>query len=156
MESWMLRDESAEGMGFRLEASTALPHGRLIAVSSNPSGNNWQLLAIRWNQAADGHLLVGAQRLSRHPRRIEISFAQDSAGAARASTYAVLLPMSDTEEDLSNLLLPRSHYQPGAQITFRDEDSLYSARLGQVYEDHERWLRVNMDVVCSERIEAAA
>ena len=156
MESWMLRDESADGMGFSLDASTALPHGRLIAVSRDHSENTWELLAIRWNQKTEGQLLVGAQRLSRHPKRIEISFAQDAAVAARASTYAVLLPMSDSEEDLSNLLLPRSHYQPGVQITFRDEDTLYSARLGQVYEDHERWLRVNMDVVCSERIEAAA
>ena len=57
---------------------------------------------------------------------------------------------------LSNLLLPRSHYQPGAQISFRDGDTYYSARLGQVFEDHERWLRVNMDILGSEPIEAAA
>jgi hypothetical protein len=156
MESWMLRDESADGMGFSLDASAALPHGRLIAVSRDPAENSWELLAIRWNHKTEESLQVGAQRLSRHPKRVEISFAQDAAGASSASTYGVLLPMSDTEEDLSNLLLPRSHYQPGAQITFRDGDTHYSARLGQVYEDHERWLRVNMDVLCREQIEAAA
>ncbi len=156
MESWMLRDESADGMGFSLDATAALPHGRLIAVSRNPSENTWELLAIRWNQKTEGQLLVGAQRLSRHPRRVEISFAQLADGAAKVSTYGVLLPMSDAEEDLSNLLLPRSHYQPGAQISFRDGDTYYSARLGQVFEDHERWLRVNMDILGSEPIEAAA
>jgi len=156
MESWMLRDESADGMGFSLDASAALPHGRLIAVSRNASENTWELLAIRWNQKTEAQLLVGAQRLSRHPRRVEISFAQVADGAARVSTYGVLLPMSDAEEDLSNLLLPRSHYQPGAQITFRDGDTLCTARLGQVFEDHERWLRVNMDVLSSEQLEAAA
>ncbi|MBI1283386.1 MAG: hypothetical protein GC183_03475 [Thiobacillus sp.] len=156
MESWMLRDESADGMGFSLDASAALPHGRLIAVSRNASENTWELLAIRWNQKTEGQLLVGAQRLSRHPRRVEISFAQVADGTARASTYGVLLPMSDTDEDLSNLLLSRSHYQPGAQVTFRDGDTHYSARLGQVFEDHERWLRVNIDVLSSEQLEAAA
>jgi hypothetical protein len=156
MESWMLRDESADGMGFSLDASTALPHGRLIAVSRTPAENIWELLAIRWNQKTEGSLLVGAQRLSRHPKRVEISFAQVTAGAPRVSTHAVLLPMSDTEDDVSNLLLPRSHYQPGAQITFRDGDSFYRAHLGQVYEDHERWLRVSMDVFCQEQIVAAA
>jgi hypothetical protein len=156
MESWMLRDESADGMGFSLDASTALPHGRLIAVSRDPSENTWELLAIRWNQKTEGQLLVGAQRLSRHPRRVEISFAQDAAGTARETTHAVLLPMSETEAELSNLLLPRSHYQPGARFSFRDGDTLYSARMGQVYEDHERWLRVNIDILCSEKIKAVA
>jgi len=156
MEPWMLRDESTDGMGFSLEASTALPHGRLIAVSSNPSENSWQLLAIRWNREADGQLLVGAQRLSRHPKRVEISLTEDTADAPRASTHAVFLPMSDTEHNLSNLLLPQTYYQPGAQITFRDGDTLYHARLGQVYESHERWVRVGMDVLSGEQFAAAA
>jgi len=156
MEPWMLRDESGDGMGFSLEASTALPHGRLIAVSSNPSENSWQLLAIRWNREADGQLLVGAQRLSRHPRRVEISIAEDTADAPRAPTHAVFLPLSDTEQCLSNLLLPQTYYQPRAQITFRDGDTLYRMRLGQVYESHERWVRVGMDVLSREQFAAAA
>lgn len=156
MEPWMLRDESGDGMGFSLEASTALPHGRLIAVSSNPSENSWQLLAIRWNREADGQLLVGAQRLSRHPRRVEISIVQDAADAPRAPTHAVFLPMSDTEQCLSNLLLPQTYYQPRAQITFRDGDTLYRMRLGQVYESHERWVRVGMDMLSREQFAAAA
>jgi hypothetical protein len=156
MERWMLRDESADGMGFSLDASTALPHGRLIAVSRNPSENTWELLAIRWNHKTEESLQVGAQCLSRHPRRVEISFAENAASAPKASTYAVLLPMSDLETDSCSLLLPRSHYLPGAQISFRDDDTHYSARLGQVHEDHERWLRVNMDILGIEQDAAAA
>jgi len=156
MEPWMLRDESADGMGFSLEASTALPHGRLIAVSSDPSANNWQLLAIRWNRKAGGQLLVGAQRLSRRPRRVEISIAEATSDAPRAPTHAVFLPGADTEGRLSNLLLPQTYYQPGAQISFRDGDSLFRASLGQVYESHERWVRVGMDVLGRERFAAAA
>jgi hypothetical protein len=156
METWMLRDESSEGMGFGLEASTALPHGRLIAVSRNPAENIWQLLAIRWNQEAEGQLLVGAQRLSYHPKRVEISFDPDTAGAAKAPTHAVFLPVSDTEADLSNLLLPQTHYQSGEQLTFRDGDMLYRIRLGQVYESHERWVRVGIDMLGREQIAAAA
>lgn len=156
MDRWMLRDESADGMGFGLDATTALPHGRLIAVSRNPSENNWELLAIRWNQKTEEQLLVGAQRLSRQPKRVEISYAQDSAGTPSAPTYAVSLPLSDTEENVSNLLLPQTYYQPGAQITFRDGDTIYRVRLGQVYENHERWVRVGMDVLSREQISVAA
>jgi hypothetical protein len=156
MEPWMLRDESNDGMGFSLEASAALPHGRLIAVSRNPSENNWELLAIRWNQKTETELLVGAQRLSHHPKRVEISLAEDSAGAPRAPTYAVFLPLADTDENISNLLLPQTFYQPGAQITFQEGDALYRVRLGQVCESHERWVRVSMDVLSRERIAAAA
>lgn len=154
MEPWILRDESADGMGFSLDASTALPHGRLIAVSTNSS--DWQLLAIRWNQEATGQLLVGAQRLSRHPKRVEINFAGDAAGAPRAPTHAVFLPISGTDTRLSNLLLPQTHYQPGAQLTFRDGDTLYRVRLGQVCESHERWVRVSIDVLGQEQIVEAA
>lgn len=156
MERWMLRDESVDGMGFRLEASTALPHGRLIAVSSDPAGKAWQLLAIRWNQAIDGYLLVGAQRLSHHPRRIEIGFGQDTPSATRTSTHAVLLSMSDSEADQYSVLLPRNLYQHGARISFRDEDTVHEAYLGQIYEDHERWLRINVEILCSEQTAAAA
>jgi hypothetical protein len=128
----------------------------LIAVSSDPSANSWQLLAIRWNREAGGQLLVGAQRLSRRPRRVEISIAEATSDAPRAPTHAVFLPGADTEGGLSNLLLPQTYYQPGAQITFRDGDTLFRVSLGQVYESHERWVRVGMDVLSRERFAAAA
>jgi len=41
LEPWMLRDESAEGMGFALSEEPALPHGRLVVVSWDPSENVW-------------------------------------------------------------------------------------------------------------------
>lgn len=155
-ERWMLRDESTEGMGFGLDQSTALPHGRLIAVSWNPSENVWQLLAIRWNQEEAGQLLVGAQRLSRHPKRVEVSFAPDTADVPSTPTHAVFLPMSNTEQGVSNLLLPQTHYRAGAQMMLRDGDILYRLRLGKVHESHERWVRVGMDVLSREQIAAAA
>jgi len=156
MERWMLRDESTEGMGFSLDQSTALPHGRLIAVSWNPSENVWQLLAIRWNQEEAGQLLVGAQRLSRHPKRVEVSFAPDTADVPSTPTHAVFLPMSNTEQGVSNLLLPQTHYRAGAQMMLRDGDVLYRLRLGKVHESHERWVRVGMDVLSREQLAAAA
>ncbi len=155
-ERWMLRDESTEGMGFGLDQSTALPHGRLIAVSWNPSENVWQLLAIRWNQEEAGQLLVGAQRLSRHPKRVEVSFAADAQDMPTTPTHAVFLPMSNTEQGVSNLLLPQTHYRAGAQMMLRDGDILYRLRLGKVHESHERWVRVGMDVLSREQLAAAA
>ncbi|MBV5325092.1 MAG: hypothetical protein J0626_07410, partial [Rhodospirillaceae bacterium] len=67
MDSWVLRDESMEGMGFSLSAAQALPHGRLVAISQDLSENGWQLQAIRWAREEDGQHLVGTQCLSRHP-----------------------------------------------------------------------------------------
>jgi hypothetical protein len=156
MDAWMLRDESTDGMGFSLDASAALPHGRLIAVSRNPSANGWELLAIRWNQKTEQNLLVGAQRLSRHPKRVEFVLAQNSAGAPSAPTYAVVLPLSDTDGNASHLLLPQTCYQPGAQVSLRDGSTILCVRLGDVCENHERWVRVGMDVLSREQISAAA
>jgi hypothetical protein len=155
LEHWTLRDESNEGMGFSLEESTVMPHGRLVAVSSDPSVSDWQLLAIRWNQSAGNQLLVGAQRLSRHPRRVEISFAPE-AEAARTPTHAVLLPTGDSELGESNLLMPQTHYRTGAQMILRDGDDIYRLRLGEVHESHERWVRVGVDVLSREQFAAAA
>lgn len=155
LERWTLRDESTEGMGFGLEESTVMPHGRLVAVSSNLSENTWQLLAIRWNQKVGGQLLVGAQRLSRHPKRVEISFAPE-AGAAKAATHGVLLPTGDSGQSESNLLMPQTYYRAGARMMLRDGDVIYGVRLGQVHESHERWVRVGLDVLSRELFAAAA
>lgn len=155
LEHWTLRDESNEGMGFSLEESTVMPHGRLVAVSSNPSASDWQLLAIRWNQNAGNQLLVGAQRLSRHPRRVEISFAPE-ADTARTPTHAVLLPVGDAELGESDLLMPQTHYRTGAQMMLRDGDDICRLRLGEVHESHERWVRVGVDVLSREQFAEAA
>jgi len=152
----MLRDESTEGMGFALSEAAALPHGRLVAVTWDPSENVWQLLAIRWTREEDGQQMVGMQRLSRHPKRVEIYYEAQVPGVAQEKTWAVFMPMSHTEQGVSNLLIPQTHYRLGAPLMLRDGDVLYRLRLGEVQESHEGWLRVGMDVVGREQFAAAA
>jgi hypothetical protein len=156
LEPWMLRDESTEGMGFTLSEASALPHGRLVAVTWDPAENVWQLLAIRWNREEEGQRLVGTQRLSRHPKRVVVYFEADVPGLTREPTSAVFLPMTHTEQGVSNLLIPKTHYQLGAPLMLRDGDIVYRLRLGEVQESHEGWLRVGMDVVGREQFAAAA
>jgi hypothetical protein len=156
LEPWMLRDESTEGMGFALSETQTLPHGSLVAVSWDPAEDLWQLLAIRWNREEDGQHLVGTQRLSRHPKRVEIFFEEAMPDATQEKTWAVFLPMTHTEKGTSNLLIPRTHYRLGAALMLRDGDVLYRLRLGEVQESHEGWLRVSMDVVGREQFAVAA
>ena len=156
LDPWMLRDESTEGMGFALPEAPALPHGRLVAVSWDPAENVWQLLAIRWNREEDGQYLVGTQRLSRHPKRVEICFESEVPGGTQDKTWALFLPMTHTEQGVSNLLMPQTHYRLGASLMLRDGDMLYRLRLGEVQESHEGWLRVGMDVLGREQFAVAA
>jgi hypothetical protein len=154
LETWMLRDESPEGIGFALPDAQPLPHGRLVAVSWDPAEKVWQLLAIRWTRQEDGQLLVGTQSLSSHPKRVEIYGEADAQGGEK--TWAVFLPMAHAEQGVSNLLLPQTHYQPGALLMLRDGGMLYRLRLGEVQESHEGWLRVAMDVLGREQFAVAA
>lgn len=156
LESWMLRDESAEGMGFALSETSPVPHGRLVAVSWDPAENVWQLLATRWNREETGQFLVGAQRLSRHPKRVEVYYDSETPGMTQEKAWAIFLPLAQSEQGLSNLLLPQSHYRIGAPLMLRDGDVLYRLRLGEVQESHEGWLRVAMDVMGREQFAAAA
>lgn len=156
LEPWMLRDESTEGMGFALSEAQSLAHGSLVAVSWDPAEDVWQLLAIRWNREEGGQHLVGTQRLSRHPKRVEIQFDADVPDATHDKTWAVFLPMTHTENSSSNLLVPRTHYKLGASMRLRDGDILYRLRLGEVQESHEGWLRIAMDVVGREQYAVAA
>jgi hypothetical protein len=156
LQPWMLRDESTEGMGFALIETAPLPHGRLVAVSWDPSENVWQLLAIRWNREEDGQHMVGTQRLSRHPKRVEVYPEVEGHTAPQDKTWAVFMPMSQAEQGVSNLLIPQSLYRLGAPLMLRDGDMLYRLRLGEVQESHEGWLRVSMDVVGREQFAAAA
>ncbi len=157
LEPWMLRDESTEGMGLVATDASPVPHGRLVAVSWNPAEDMWQLLAVRWSQEEAGQLLVGTQRLSRHPKGVEIRYDADTAEAAlQAPTAAVFLPMSSAEMGVSNLLMPESHYRPAAHVILRDGDVVYRLRLGKIHECHEGWVRVSMDVLSRELVAAAA
>lgn len=156
LESWKLRDESPEGMGFDVQEKQTLPHGHLVAVSWNPSETAWQLLAIRWNREEEGHHLVGTERLSRHPKRVSIWLESDTPDGKVDKDWALFLPMAHEEQGTSNLLMPRTHYRLGASLMLLDGDILYRLRLGEVQEGHEGWLRVGMDVVGRERLAEAA
>lgn len=156
LEPWMLRDESPEGMGFALPEAKTLPHGRLVVVSWDPDEHVWQLLAIRWSREEGRQHLVGMQRLSRHPKRVEIYFEQASQGSVPDKTWAVFLPLAHPEQGVSNLLIPQSHYRLGAALMLRDGDMLYRLRLGEIMESHEGWLRIGMDVLGREQFAAAA
>lgn len=156
LDFWMLRDESTEGMGFVLSEADPLPHGRLVAASWDPAESVWQMLVTRWNREEDGQLLVGTQRLSRHPKRVEVYYDGETPEMSQEKIWAVFLPLSSSEQGLSNLLLPQSHYRLGASLLLRDGESLYRLRLGEVQENHEGWLRVAMDVIDREQIAAAA
>ena len=156
LEPWMLRDESAEGMGLILPEARAVPNGRLIAVNLDPAENTWQILATRWTREEDGHYLVGAERLSRHPKRVEIVPDGQAAAAGADRLWGVLLPMTSTEHGMSHLLIPAAHYREGATLNLRDGDVAYRLRLGEVRENHDGWLRVGMEVVGREQLAAAA
>lgn len=156
LKPWMLRDESAEGMGFSLSEDAPLPNGHLVAVSWDPSGNAWQLLAIRWKRVENGQHRVGAQSLSSHPKRVEIYFHAEEQAGAQEKIWAVFMPMTPSGQGLSNLLIPKTHYCRGAALKLRDGESVYQLRLGEVKESHEDWVRVDMDVVGREQFAAAA
>lgn len=156
LEPWLLRDESAEGMGFGLPEAPQLPHGRLVAVSWDPAEGIWQLLAIRWTREEGGLHLVGTQSLSRHPKRVDITFEPDTPDGAGETVPAVFLPMAHPEQGVSNLLIPQAHYRLGAPLSLRDGDVLYRLRLGEVMESHEGWLRVGLEVVGREQFAVAA
>jgi len=155
LEPWMLRDESMEGMGLILPEAQALPNGRLLAVNLDPAENTWQVLAIRWTREEDGHHLVGTERLSRHPKRVELLFDEtEAAGTERL--WGVLLPMTSTEHGMSNLLIPAAHYREGSTLSLRDGEVAYRLRLGAVEESHEGWVRVGMEVIGREQLAVAA
>jgi hypothetical protein len=155
LEPWMLRDESTEGMGFALSEAAVLPHGSLMAVTWDPSESGWQLLAIRWDREEDGKHLVGTQRLSRHPKRVEIYFEEDVPNVLQERLWGIFLPMSHLEQGVSNLLIPQTHYQIETPLMLRDGDVVYRLRLGEVQESHEGWLRVGMEVIGREQLAAA-
>ncbi|MFN3543759.1 MAG: hypothetical protein ACK4UX_02800 [Thiobacillus sp.] len=155
LEPWTLRDESTEGMGLAMAEPKLLPAGTLLAVNLDPAENAWQVMAVRWIRDKDGQPLVGTERLSRHPKRVELCF--DAAAAdAPERLWGVLLPMTSTEQGMSNLLIPAIHYREGTTLTMRDGALVYRLRLGPVQESHCDWLRVGMDVVGREQLAVAA
>lgn len=155
-ESWMLRDETLDGLGFSLDETASLPYGRLIAVKREAAEGAWQLMAIRWRGKEDGRLLVGAQRLSTAPQRVEIGFAPGAAAAPQAFTHAILLQLPEGESNAGSLLLPQTHYRAGAEMVLRDGEICHRLHLGEVHENHERWVRVGISVLDTELTAHAA
>lgn len=155
LEPWMMRDESAQGMGFTLPSEQALPQGKLIAVSWDPSESVWQVLAIRWKRDEEGQCHVGTERLTRHPKLVHLS-EEPEAEAGNTEIRALFLPMSDSTQGVSNLLIPASSYCEGKQVVLRDGEVVYRLRLGSALETHESWVRVGMDVLTRAYVEQAA
>jgi hypothetical protein len=87
---------------------------------------------------------------------VEVYFEADVPGVTQEKTWAIFLPMTHTEQSVSNLLIPRTHYRLGASLMLCDGDVVYRLRLGEVQESHEGWLRVSMDVVGREQFAVAA
>jgi hypothetical protein len=155
LESCLIRDESASGMGFALNESRAMPPGRLIAVSWEPAGGSWQLLTVRWRRLEDGRAFIGTERLSRHPKTVEI-IREPASEQMESAVQAIFLPLDHEGESMSHLLVPRSHYALGATLNLRDGDVMYRLQLGKVQESHEDWLRVEMGVLDRMQLTQAA
>lgn len=156
LEPWMMRDESAHGMGFTLPTQQSLAHGQLIAVSWDPAESVWQVLAVRWNRDEEGQCHVGTERLTRHPKLVHLSDDQPDAEASGEEIKVLFLPMSDSSHGVSNLLIPAATYREGKHVVLRDGEVVYRLRLGGALETHESWVRVGMDVLTREYIEQAA
>lgn len=156
LEPWMMRDESANGMGFTLPTQQCLPHGQLIAVSWDPAESVWQVLAVRWNRDEAGRCHVGTERLTRHPKLVHMSDDTGDTELNGDEIKVLFLPMSDSTQGVSNLLIPAATYREGKHVVLRDGELIYRLRLGGALETHESWVRVGMDVLTREYIEQAA
>ncbi len=156
LEPWMMRDESAQGIGFTLPSQQSLAHGQLIAVSWDPAESVWQVLAVRWNRDEEGRCQVGTERLTRHPKLVHLSDDTADAELSGEEIKVLFLPMSDSAQGVSNLLIPARTYREGKHVVLRDGELVYRLRLGGALETHESWVRVGMDVLTREYIEQAA
>jgi len=156
LEPWMMRDESAHGIGFTLPTQQSLLHGQLIAVSWDPAESVWQVLVVRWNRDEEGRCQVGTERLTRHPKLVHLSDDTAEAEVSGEEIKVLFLPMSDSAQGVSNLLIPAATYREGKHVVLRDGELVYRLRLGGALETHESWVRVGMDVLTREYIEQAA
>jgi hypothetical protein len=145
-----LRDESGEGAGFVLHEEHELSPGCLLAVDRDGGHGTWQLLAVRWMAAEGNRWLLGAESLSKYPRRVDIEW--EESDSKRESSIALFLPLANASQGVSsNLLLPWTVYSAGRMLLLRQEDGTrYRLKLGGVVESHEAWLRVGFDVLSRE------
>lgn len=152
LSRWALRDESREGLGFVLQGERTLPIGRLAVVSYMPGEDAWKLITVRWVRQENGATAVGAQCLSRHPKRVLLEAHPSRSGFSPQGETGIFVPLADTSQGMvSNLLLPVGVYKPGAEITMHDDRVTYRLRLGEIAETHEEdWVRVSFDVLSRE------
>ena len=99
---------------------------------------------------------MGTERLTRHPKLVHLSDDNDDTQVAGNEIKVLFLPMSDSTQGVSNLLIPRSMYREGKHVVLRDGEVVYRLRLGSALETHESWVRIGMDVLTREYIEQAA
>ncbi len=147
LEPWLSKDESPEGVGFEAEHRGALLPGELLLVSAEPQNNNWQLMAVRWSRSQNGALLVGAQCLSRHPLGVRCVLPDQPGNSA---TSLVFMPLLDTREGVSNLMLPKSAFRRGLELKLRGGKLNYRLQLGAPVEDHGDWVRSGLEVLSRE------
>ncbi len=145
-----LRDESSKGMGFVLHEERELAPGSLLAVDRDGGHGDWQVLAVRWQSAEDGQWLLGAEVLSRYPKRVEVEWQAGDSG--KQTAVALYLPLAAASQGTtSNLLLPQEAYEAGRELLLRQDDGTrYRLRLAAIIETHESWQRAGFDVLSRE------
>lgn len=145
-----LRDESDEGFGFVLHEEHALSPGALLAMDRDDGHGAWQLLAVRWSDEEGSQWLLGAEMLSKYPKRVEIEWESDGPG--KKTGAALFLPLASASQGgASNLLLPWGAYSSGRILLLRQDDGTrYRLKPGGIIETHESWLRVGFDVLSRE------
>lgn len=145
-EIMVLRDESSAGLGFVLDEQCKHTPGTLFAVNRGENCGGWQLLAVRWLREEANEWLLGAESISKHPRRVEIEW--EAEGQEKEKAAVIFLPLTRAKGDMSsNLLLPHTAYALGRAVLLRDDGSQYRLKLGEIIETHESWLRVGFDVL---------
>jgi hypothetical protein len=154
LEPWMVRDESSTGMGLGRDGAADLDDGQLLAVCWDSTDPSWQIMAVRWLNTDNGQCQIGTQRLTRHPKLLQLSVDVD--GGSSEEFGVLFMPLADSSQGVSNLLIPASFYQPGRRAILRDGGILYRLRLGAALEKHAAWVRVEMDVLAREYLDHAA
>lgn len=152
----ILRDESGKGAGFVLKEGRELQPGSLLAIDRDDGQSPWQLLAVRWTAVEGDQYLLGAEVLSKYPRRVDIEWESGDSGKETAA--ALFLPLTGASQGaISNLLLPQAAYLPGRELFMRQDDGTrYRLKLRDIMEKHESWLRVGFDMLFRESASGTA
>jgi hypothetical protein len=148
-----LRDESAKGVGFVLDEEHELPPGSLMAIERDEGQGAWQLFEVRWMAAEGNQWLLGAEYLSKYPKRVDIEWETGEAG--KETAMALFLPLTNASQGAnSNLLVPQVAYMAGRMLMLRQGDGMcYRLKLSGIIATYDPWLRVGFDVLSRETTE---